>query len=181
MERLLDSLPSTHHGGPRVYASAQPGWSAASGGSLYHRLAVLLVSIPPLRERTADLPAVLEGLLVDCSSAAERTAPRPTNAQLERLKTYHWPGNLREASAVCERAVVFGASAFDLPQLPGETRPDLEAGFSLSQHLEAEEQRLLVLAIRQSGGDRSIMSRLLDVERNTLRYKLNKYGLLDRT
>lgn len=180
LERLLETLPAAHDGGPRIFASARPGWTASTGGTLFYRLAVLVVSIPPLRERIADLPALIEGILAERSAASGRAAPRPSAAQLERLQAYHWPGNLREAAAVCERALVFGKSAFELPELPGRSRQKLEEGFSLSRYLEDEERRLLEQALRQASGDRSEMSQLLGVERNTLRYKLNKYGLLDR-
>ncbi len=181
LERLLDALPPPHDGGPRIFASARPGWSAPAGGALYYRLAVLVVDIPPLRDRIAELPLLIDRILEERSDLAGREAPRPTAAQLERLKAYHWPGNLREAAAVCERALVFGAQAYDLPDVPGRSPEALQDGFNLSRYLETEERRLLEQALRQSGGDRTKMSKLLGVERNTLRYKLNKYGLLDRT
>ena len=176
--RLLDALPRPEDGGPRLVASALPAWSAREGGPLYYQLAVLVLDIPPLRERIEDLPVVIESFLVERSQALGRTAPRPTPAQLERLMAHPWPGNLREAAAVCERATVFGGGAFDPDDQPGRTPADLEEGFSLSRHLETEERRMLEQAIRQTGGDRTAMSRLLGVERNTLRYKLNKYGLI---
>ncbi len=181
LERLLESLPAPHDGGPRVFASASPGWTAHAGGNLFYRLAVLVVEIPPLRDRVPELPLLFERILEERSDLAGREAPRPTPAQLERLKAYHWPGNLREAAAVCERALVFGPSAYDLPDVPGRSPEALTEGFSLSRYLESEERRLLEQALRQTEGDRSEMSKLLGVERNTLRYKLNKYGLLDRT
>ncbi len=177
--RVLDALPRPEEGGPRVVASALPTWSAHAGGPLYYQLAVLVLDIPPLRERVEDLPALFERILAERSQALGRTAPRPTPAQLERLQAHHWPGNLREAAAVCERATVFGGEAFDLADQPGRTPADLEQGFSLSRYLEDEERRLLEQAIRQTGGNRTAMSRLLGVERNTLRYKLNKHDLLE--
>ena len=63
--------------------------------------------------------------------------------------------------------------------MPGapSTGASLTAGFNLSSHLEAVERSLLLRAIEETGGDRSAMSRL-GLERNTLRYKLNKYDLL---
>jgi len=182
--RLLDSLGES---GPRVIAAAGPAWSQppeGAAGALYYRLAVLVVDIPPLRRRREDIPALLERLLLDRARALGRPPVTPTAPQLERLAGLSWPGNLRELVAVAERALVFGPGAFDAPgrSTPGAAGPParLGEGFSLAQHLEAIERGLLLQAIAQAAGDRAAVARLLGLERNTLRYKLNKYGLIDR-
>ncbi len=181
--RALDALT----GGPRVIAGAASGWRSSidddpTARELYYRLAVLPVHLPPLRARPEDLPALLAAILEDRARAIGRDAPTPTPAQLDRLRRHPWPGNLRELAAVAERALIFGPGAFDLPSTPNATSPSdppsLGEGFSLSQHLEAQERTLLLLAGKQAGWDRGEMCRLLGVERNTLRYKLNKYKLL---
>jgi DNA-binding NtrC family response regulator len=89
---------------------------------------------------------------------------------------------VRELLNLAERAVVMGVEAFDLEvvEAPTEGLPKLEPGFDLAAYLEGVERRILIDALRKSGGDRNRAGRLLGVERNTLRYKLNKYGLLDR-
>ncbi len=76
-----------------------------------------------------------------------------------------------------------GPEAFGIQVKPiatgAATIPKLTEGFNLPNHLEDIERMLLVRAIEQTGGDRPEMGRLLGLERNTLRYKLNKYSLLD--
>ena len=72
-----------------------------------------------------------------------------------------------------------------MPTQPGQRTPDrdpqiLQPGFNLSAHMEAMERHLLIQAIEQTNGDRPQMSRILGLERNTLRYKLNKYKLLKK-
>ena len=163
------------------YGTVETAVQAMHLGALYYRLAVLVVDIPPLRDRIAELPLLIECSLNERSDLAGREAPRPPPVQLERLRGYHWPGNLQEAAAVCERALVFGPEAYDLPEVPGRSPEALDDGFSLSRFLENQERRLLQQALRQADGDRSEMSPLLGVERNTLRYKLNQYDLHDRT
>ncbi len=190
LTQLIDMVPiHSAGGGPRIVASASPGWaeraiSEVSGQQLYYRLAVLVVAVPPLRERPDDLPDLLDSWLEARAAALERPKPEPTAAQLKAMRLHSWPGNLRELAAVAERAVVFGPSAFDVEiqtqAAQADGIPDLVEGFSLQQHLEEMERTLLIRAIDQTDGDRSQMSKLLGVERNTLRYKLNKYGLLDR-
>ncbi|HJN73551.1 MAG TPA: response regulator [Myxococcota bacterium] len=191
LTQLLDQVAESQATSPRLLASAAPSWAETATGEprslqLYYRLAVLVVHVPPLRERPDDIPTLFESWLTQRAEDLEREVPRPTPEQTRALVLHGWPGNLRELAAVAERAVVFGAAAFEIAVQPsaraaGVGLPDLVEGFSLQSHLEEVERTLLVRAIDQSGGDRSAMSRILGVERNTLRYKLNKYGLLDRT
>ncbi len=188
LTQLIDAVPA--HTGPRIIASASPGWSEraateAAEAQLYYRLAVLVVAVPPLRERPDDLPVLLDAWLTVRAATLEREKPVPSPSQIKALRLHSWPGNVRELAAVAERAVVFGPEAFHVQiRSVGSLTdgiPDLVEGFSLQQHLEEIERTLLIRAIDQTGGDRTQMSKLLGVERNTLRYKLKKYGLLART
>ena len=169
LTRLLDGLVD----GPRILATAGPGWR---GSELYFRLAVLVVRVPSLRERLDDLPALVDAMVADRERALGRTAARPGPDELAALRRHAWPGNLRELEAVVERAVVFGSWALDVQ--PVADAVELGGGFSLSAHLEAVERGILEQALQRAGGDRNAAGRLLGLERNTLRYKLKKYGLL---
>lgn len=176
---------------PRVIATASPEIEvrAAAGTiapELYFRLAVLVVRISPLRLRVHDIDPLLHHFAELHAAAFHKEVPLPSAAQLARLETHAWPGNVREVANLAERAVVLGASAFDMsvrPQSgnPPEVVPHLAEGFQLSDHLEGIERALLVKAVEQTRGDRGEMCKLLGLERNTLRYKLNKYGLLDKS
>jgi DNA-binding NtrC family response regulator len=162
------------------YGTVETAVQAMHLGALHSRLAVLVVDITPLRDRIAQLPLLIECSLKERSDLAGREAPRPPPVQSERLRGYHWPGNLREATAACERALVFGPEPYDLPEVPGRSPEDLDDGFSLSRFLENQERRPLEQALRQTDDDRSEMSPLLGVARNTVRYKLNKHDQHDR-
>lgn len=187
--RLLDDVLPGHP--PRVIASASESVLELVGAGrvsaeLYFRLAVIVLRVPALRERPDDLPFLLEHFLKHHSDALKRPAPSPSPQQIARLKSYSWPGNLRELSNLAERATVIGPAAFDQlhdPHSPTEMigPASLRDGFSLSEHLEVIERNILLRAIEQSGGDRTEMGRLLGLERNTLRYKLTKHGLLEKT
>jgi DNA-binding NtrC family response regulator len=147
---------------------------------LYYHLAVIVLSVPPLRERHEDILPILQLALRRFGQRYRREPPTPTPGQVEKLVAHAWPGNIRELLNVAERAVVMGPEALDLEVarrgVPG--LPNLEPGFSLSDWLESMERRILVEALRRANGDRNEVGRLLGVERNTLRYKLNKYELL---
>ncbi len=174
---------------PRVIATASPEIeglvaTGALAPELYFRLAVLVVRVAPLRERLADIAPLLEHFVAGHSRAFGKEGPRPTPEQLANLQRHGWTGNVRELANLAERAVVMGPGAYDQRPVARREEPvagRLEPGFNLSEHLEAVERTLLSRAIDETGGDRTAMSRLLGLERNTLRYKLNKYDLLKRT
>jgi DNA-binding NtrC family response regulator len=186
---LLRSLETLEVGEPpRVIATASPGveMKVAQGAirpELYFRLAVLTIKVPPLRERPKDIEILLQHFLQEFAGTFGRPPPAPTPDQIERLRAHAWPGNVRELVNLAERAVVVGPEAYGIQvkTVPTGTSsiPKLTEGFNLPKHLEEIERMLLVRAIEQTGGDRPEMGRLLGLERNTLRYKLNKYSLLD--
>jgi DNA-binding NtrC family response regulator len=149
---------------------------------LYYRLAVVVIQVPPLRSRSEDIARLFRSGLDTYAGRFGRPAPDITPRMKDLLERHYWPGNLRELFNLAERTVVLGEDGFNLEVIdaPGAGLPKLEVGFSLSTHLEDVERRILVEALRRSGSDRTLAGRLLGVERNTLRYKLNKYGLLDK-
>ena len=191
---LLDLLQEIEPGRPpRVVATASPALAqrVAEGdvlSELYFRLAVLVVDLQPLRRRPDDVSPLLRHLLDKQARAFGREAPRPSLAQLDALTAHAWPGNVRELANLAERAVVLGPSAFDLDGRPKPAAPQaaapqpatLEEGFDLAEHLASRKRELLEAAVARSGGDIRVMSRLLGMERARLRYRLEKYGLLDR-
>lgn len=173
---------------PRIIATASPeldqsGDAGALLPELYFRLAVLVVGLVPLRDRPGDLAPLLTHFLTQHSRHLGQPRPAPSPEQVARLAAHRWPGNLRELANLAERALVLGPSAFDIaPSLSkGPPATSLVEGFSLSTHMETVERSMLERAIEQTRGDRTAMARLLGLERNTLRYKLNKYDLLKRT
>jgi DNA-binding NtrC family response regulator len=149
---------------------------------LYYRLAVVVIPVPPLRHRQEDIARLFRAGLESYGARFGRPVPEVTPRMRDLLERHYWPGNLRELFNLAERTVVLGADGFNLEVIdpPGSGLPKIEPGFSLSNHLEEVERRILIEALRRAGGDRTEAGRLLGVERNTLRYKLNKYGLLDR-
>jgi DNA-binding NtrC family response regulator len=183
LHRDLQNVPA----GVRVVATAQPDGrrrvvEGALRPELYYRLAVVVVTVPPLRRRPEDVLPIFERALVEYCRRYDRPVPTLSARTREDLARHYWPGNIRELTNLAERAAVMGEEgvSFEVVEDVGTGMPKLESGFNLTDYLESVEKRILAEALRKAGGDRSVVGRMLSVERNTLRYKLNKYGLLDR-
>ena len=160
---------------------------------LYHRLAVVTLRLPPLRERGQDILTLAEHFLTrTCSDygVAPKTLAEGARAA---LVTYGWPGNVRELANVMERAalLVEGSlvEAHDLelaiprarrpvPRNDHETTPgNVPAGVSLEQRVEGIERRHIIEALHETGWNISRAASRLGVTRNILRYRIQKYGL----
>ncbi|MEQ1506903.1 MAG: response regulator [Myxococcota bacterium] len=173
--------------GVRLVATARPDGRRRVGEGelrpeLYYQLAVVVIPVPALRRRPEDIVPLFHKGLAKYADRYGRALPEVGPRLLDQLQRHYWPGNIRELSNLAERTVVMGDDGFNLEVIddPGSGLPKIEQGFSLSDYLEVVERRILVEALRRSNGDRAAAGKLLGVERNTLRYKLNKYGLLDR-
>jgi len=171
--------------GLRVVATALPGarHRVAEGvlrPELYYHLAVLVVTVPPLRQRREDIVELYESGLTSLARRYGRPVPPLDPHTRDALLQHSWPGNVRELLNLAERAVVMGDNAaFEVIDDPGPGLPRLEPGFQLAAYLESVERRILSEALRKVGGDRNAAGKLLGVERNTLRYKLKKYGFIE--
>jgi two-component system response regulator AtoC len=177
----------------RVVASTNRDLEAAvRDGSfrrdLYFRLNVVPILIPPLRERPEDV-APLARYFLDRMTSTMRRAPRTIQKEaLAMLERYAWPGNVRELKNVIERAVILEERGEIRPDdLPDEIKPggralDLEPGFRLPAggiDLESLERDLIRQALEQTRGNKTRAAALLGLSRDTLRYRLEKYGLGD--
>lgn len=185
LARRLKNLPSD----VRVIATSRPGaQSRVADGTLrtdlYFTLAVVVLELPPLRERQEDIRPLFQQALQAACTKFKRPMPELQPAELALLEEHDWPGNLKELLNLAERTAVLGRNGYSLrpqprPAASGEVSADVFVdGFKLAEHLESIESRLLALALEHTNGDRTAAGRLLGVERNTLRYKLKKYGLL---
>jgi DNA-binding NtrC family response regulator len=152
---------------------------------LYYRLAVFPIALPPLRERRADIPLLVEHALNALRSrrqGAERLACSPFAMRL--LRAYDWPGNVRHLFGVLERAAVeadFGR--VEAQHLPVELRPgNRDASELRDQRYRGtgpadEERAAIVAALEQTGGALAQSAELLGMGRTTLWRKLKLYGL----
>ncbi|HVX38040.1 MAG TPA: sigma-54 dependent transcriptional regulator, partial [Gemmatimonadaceae bacterium] len=151
---------------------------------LYYRLNVLPVTIPPLRERPEDV-APLVMYFVDAISRELRQPVRDVEPDaLAALERYAWPGNARELRNVIERILLLEESSrLRLDQLPVEIRGAAAAPqrtFVLPAaglDLELLEREFICQALDRVNGNKTGAARLLGLSRDTLRYRLEKYGI----
>jgi two-component system NtrC family response regulator len=154
---------------------------------LYYRLTVVLLRIPPLRERREDLPELIDVLFKRARERHGLVHSRLSGSLLQRLISYSWPGNVRQLENVIERLLVL--SPDDLlteENLPEDLQPATLSNSSPLQFplpeggisLEAVERELITQALARFDGNQTHAARYLDISRRTLIYRIEKYGLL---
>lgn len=157
---------------------------------LYFRLKVIPIYIPPLRERKGDIP-LLTKHFIELFNREFRKNVRGLSPEAEKLLlSYHWPGNVRELKNVIERAVLLEAHDVLLPEhlsLESRTEADIRtsqassAGLQLPEggiSLEDAEKHLLTQALDKASGNQTQAAKLLNISRDTLRYRMKKHHLL---
>jgi len=151
---------------------------------LYYRLAVVPLTLPPLRERREDIPELIDVLFQRAKERHGLLDVRLSSAVHQRLISYRWPGNVRQLENVLERMLVLSPTdLITLDDLPEELLPsssnvtglwsDLpEGGISL----EAIERELIGRALEKFAGNQTQTARYLDISRRTLIYRMEKHG-----
>ncbi len=157
---------------------------------LYYRLNVVEVHVPPLRERCEDIAEIARQMLCRIARQWGREDLKLSDAALERLQRYRFPGNVRELENILERAAVMvegsmiQADTLEFPRHPAEVQSDetntaspLEMDTGLDHHLADEERRALEAALAQTSGNRTAAARILGLSFRQMRYRLKKLGL----
>jgi DNA-binding NtrC family response regulator len=150
---------------------------------LYHRLRVLEITVPPLRERRDDVLELAEHFLTLHAAQYGVPAPRLSTSACDALRAYRWPGNVRELANVMERAVLLAEGGTlepkDLAMLPQlEPAPEFRVTFPPGGIVWAELERSLIeQALAQAGGNQVRAAKLLGLSRDALRYRMEKYGI----
>ena len=155
---------------------------------LYYRLNVVNVVVPPLRERTGDIPPLVEHFTRKYSREWGKDVAPPPEEVLRALAAYAWPGNVREMENVIERAVAVSSTGrIGMEDLPPEivqgfpiAHPDSAGGepAGLDGAVASLEKTMIEKAIRESDGVKARASKLLGISERNLWYKLKKYGIV---
>jgi two-component system response regulator AtoC len=161
---------------------------------LFYRINVFPIHIPPLRERTDDIPALAAYFLDSFSRAFGRDFRDVSSEAAELMKQYKWPGNIRELRNVVERICIMRQGPTLLPgYLPQEIRgiapstvtsaggsrvmPVLPADTGLDDAVMEFEKAIISQALEKTRGNVLQTANMLKIPRGTLRYKMDKYGL----
>jgi DNA-binding NtrC family response regulator len=149
---------------------------------LFYRLQVMPVHLPPLRERKGDVTLLVDFYLERYNREFHKRVPGVTPEAMVCLEQYRWPGNVRELRNAIERVMLLQAdqapmSARDFAAL---TRPAAQGLFRLpveGLRLEDVERQLVVQALDRANGNLTRAGRLLGINRDQVRYRLEKFGL----
>lgn len=170
---------------------------------LYYRIHVFPIQVPPLRERSEDIPLLLDHFLRTYCRQNELAPKKPAPAVIDLLARYRWPGNVRELENLVQTLVLMAdhetiqpdhLPAYIINGLPRQTDApaphpppgppitdddddDDSATVDLDQATESYQRQLLLRAIEKSGGIKNRAARLLSIDTNRMKYLCRKYGL----
>ncbi len=156
---------------------------------LYYRLSVVMIELPPLRDRREDIPLLGRHFLRQYASRYGIPGLSISDNALEKLVQYSWPGNVRELQNVIERlAVTANDKVLGVEQLPEEIRRSesrvASIGLKLPEEgidLEEIEREILLQALEKHGWNQTHAANYLNISRKTLIYRMEKFALLPPT
>ncbi|MCI0657977.1 MAG: sigma-54 dependent transcriptional regulator, partial [Acidobacteria bacterium] len=146
---------------------------------LYHRLNVVCLELPPLRERHADIPLLVQSFLKEFAEKNQRGIARMTVRAVRMLQRHSWPGNVRELRNCIERLVVLNQTGkIGVGDLPLEIQGKTTSSFLQSNAATGDQEKAdLLKALHASGGDRTAASKLLGVCRAQFYRMLRRHSL----
>jgi len=154
---------------------------------LFYRLNIITIFLPPLRQRQGDIE-LLANYFIEMFNREFKKNVKGLSGEAKRLLEAHtWPGNVREMRNVIERAVLLTKNEYlaptDFPALHGERRAAPGAGFEIrlppsGVDIQEVEKALVIQSLELSGGNQTRAAKLLNLSRDQLRYRMEKFGLL---
>jgi two-component system, NtrC family, response regulator HydG len=146
---------------------------------LFYRLNVIALTVPPLRDRTEDVPLLAQHFLRVHAAKNRRELDGFTEAAVERLRAFSWPGNVRELEHVVERAVVLTRGRLidvgDLPEAVSSAEPGQRVvPIPIGMPLDEVEQRLIEETLRYTKGNKELAAKLLGIASRTIYRKLRE-------
>ncbi|MCP3979302.1 MAG: sigma-54-dependent Fis family transcriptional regulator [bacterium] len=164
---------------------------------LYYRLKVIPIHLPSLRDRRDDVPLLVQHFLDEFNAEFRKNTNGVSREAMEHLTAYDWPGNIRELRNVLERIMILeDKEQIGLEDLPseivgnapqtgenatvGRTRSDVVLPLG-TLTLEDLERGAIEQALERTSRNQVKAAKLLGISRDTLRYRMKKFGLLDRS
>ncbi|MDF2634534.1 MAG: modulated sigma54 specific transcriptional regulator, Fis family [Pelosinus sp.] len=153
---------------------------------LYYRLDIISLAIPPLRERTEDIPLLCDMLLKKINKRVQHYVEGIAPATLKLLMAYKWPGNVRELENVLERALnlMDDNEVLIAPEhLPpvvkkmNKVKEPIEVSENLAEMLDDTEKQAILKVLEEAGGNKSKAAKLLGIHRSGFYQKLQKHNI----
>jgi transcriptional regulator with PAS, ATPase and Fis domain len=161
---------------------------------LYYRLNIIPIEIPPLRQRPDDIIPIATYLLNSLRKEFKKNITGISPEAVNMLTRYTWPGNIRELKNVIERVFILEKEGVILPdhlppEVSGQTigKQDIPQGAEDFNYMlprdgisiEEVEKNLIIQALKTTNGNQTKAAKMLNLSRDALRYRLQKFGLLD--
>ncbi|MFH1596814.1 MAG: sigma-54 dependent transcriptional regulator [Pseudomonadota bacterium] len=148
---------------------------------LFYRLSVIPIHLPPLRERTGDIPRLVEHFLKEYSQKGNREVTGILPKAMKLLEAYSWPGNVRELAHTIERIVILEdgdvVQPEHLPSFITQRQGEFQVFSDENYTLEELEKRYIQFILRHTRGRRQDAARILGINRKTLSHKIEKFNL----
>jgi two-component system response regulator PilR (NtrC family) len=156
---------------------------------LFYRINVIPLHLPPLRDRSEDIPLLAEYFLTKYREQMDKPISGISQEALDHLEAYEWPGNIRELENVIERAVALEKTQAILleslpehivrrvPKGPAAAGSLPESGFDLEEHVKGLEREYIAQALNRAGGVQVKAAELLGMSFRSFRYYAKKYNL----
>jgi transcriptional regulator with PAS, ATPase and Fis domain len=150
---------------------------------LLYRLKVVVIDLPPLRDRKSDVPLLVDHFIREFNGQNDKKVAGITRGAMELLMQYNWPGNVRELRNLIEGMVVFGRDGkpLDVSDLPVDLRSKSEAPKEIILHLGMTmneiEKRVIEETLKAFGYDKQKTARALDIGLRTLYRKVKEYDI----
>ncbi len=160
-------------------------------GDLFYRLNVIPITLPPLRERMEDVPLLVQHFIESFAEEFHKQTRGISSRAMEAICSYSWPGNIRELRNVIERVMILENKVTieleDLPRSITDLGTEEGHGEDLTSlnlplgrlSLEEIERSAIEQALRTMGHNQVRAARLLGISRDTLRYRMKKFALLN--
>jgi len=149
---------------------------------LFYRLNVVTIELPPLRERTADIPLIVNHFLNEYARIHDKPISGISHDALRVLTRYPWPGNVRELKNAIENMVVIsGNQVLETQDLPAQIRPSepvpVGQGLRVGMTIRELERELIGATLEAVGGNRKEAAKMLGIGERTLYRKITEYEL----
>jgi DNA-binding NtrC family response regulator len=150
---------------------------------LFYRLSEFIITLPPLRERSEDIPFFARKFLFDASGELNKQIREITDGALDILLKHHWPGNMRELKNVIRRAALFtdcdavGRECIEILIREKDKDGDSCRHFPLKDAMRELEKNAIREAIERTGGNKSRAAQLLDISYKGLLDKIKEYDI----
>jgi DNA-binding NtrC family response regulator len=153
---------------------------------LYYRLKIIPILLPSLRTRPEDVPILAEQWLDHFNKEFHKNTQGFTREAMDHLRRHHWPGNVRELKNLIERILILQSNEWigleDLPRAIREGQPAAEVRGAIpvgTMTLEEMEKEAIRQALERSESNQVRAARLLGISRDTLRYRMKKFGFAE--